>query len=119
MRYFNISEFDSPDLPSSGLNMDPQFLGLLDQMREDAGIPFKINSGYRTLAYNATLKESTPNSAHTRGLAADIAAPTGRDKWLIVDAAVKSGIKRIGIGKTFVHIDMDGTLPSPTIWLYS
>jgi uncharacterized protein YcbK (DUF882 family) len=119
MKYFILSEFSSPDVPGSGANMDAHFLGLLDRMREEAGIPFHIDSGYRTMAYNAALRGATPNSAHTRGLAADIAAPTGREKWLIVDAAIKAGIPRIGIGKTFVHVDIDGTLPSPSIWLYS
>lgn len=118
MKHFNLSEFDSPDAPGSGSNMDPHFLKLLDEMRGEAGIPFIINSGYRTREYNRTLKEATPNSAHTRGMAVDIAAASGVEKWLIVDAAIKARIKRIGIGKHFVHIDIDGTLPNPTIWLY-
>jgi zinc D-Ala-D-Ala carboxypeptidase len=119
MKYFKESEFDSPDLPGSGSQMDKHFLDLLDDMREEAGVPFHINSGYRTAAYNATLKEATPNSAHTRGMAADIAAMTGSEKWLIISAAIKANIKRIGIGRTFVHVDIDGTLPNPAIWLYS
>jgi zinc D-Ala-D-Ala carboxypeptidase len=118
MKNFLISEFDSPDLPGSGSNMDKHFLDLLDKMRDEAGIPFTINSGYRTKAYNQTLREATPNSSHTRGMAADISAPSGVEKWLIVDAAIRANIKRIGIGKTFIHVDIDGTLPSPSIWLY-
>ena len=118
MRHFQISEFDSPDAPGSGVKMDKHFLDMLDCIREEADIPFHINSGYRTAAYNRTLKDSTPNSAHTRGMAVDIRAETGREKLLIVRAAVIHGIKRIGIGKTFIHIDCDSTLPNPTIWLY-
>lgn len=117
MKYFTLDEFDSPDAPGSGANMDRHFLELLDRIREEAGIPFQINSGYRTAAHNMEVGGG-PNSAHTRGMAADIRATTGRQKALIVLAAVKNGIKRIGIGKTFLHIDIDGTLPSPTIWLY-
>jgi zinc D-Ala-D-Ala carboxypeptidase len=118
VKHFLFSEFDSPDVPGSGSNMDKHFLDLLDQMRDEAGIPFTINSGYRTKEYNATLHEATPNSAHTRGMAVDIAAPSGVEKWLIVDAAIKANIRRIGIGKTFIHVDIDGTLPYPSIWLY-
>lgn len=118
MKHFMMDEFDSPDSPGSGARMDPHFLQLLDDMREEAGIPFRINSGYRTTAYNATLRDSSPNSAHTRGLAADIRAESGREKYLIVSAAIKNGVKRIGIGKTFIHLDVDGTLPNSTIWLY-
>jgi len=117
MKHFILQEFDSPDLPGSGSGMDKHFLDLLDQMREEAGIPFIINSGFRTLNWNAKLG-TTPNSAHTRGLAADIAAPTSRERFLIVDAAIKAGIHRIGIGKSFVHVDIDGTLPFPCLWLY-
>ena len=118
MKYFRISEFDSPDAPGSGAGMDRHFLELVDRIREDAGIPFVITSGYRTVRHNAELKGSTPNSAHLSGRAADILALTGRDKWLIVAAAVRNGIRRIGIGRNFVHVDNDASLPNPTIWLY-
>ena len=53
-----------------------------------------------------------------RGRAAEILALTGRDKWLIVAASIRNGIRRIGIGKSFVHVDNDASLPNPTIWLY-
>ena len=52
LKHFSINEFDSPDLPNSGLNMDNDFLQMLDMAREIANIPFKINSGYRTEEYN-------------------------------------------------------------------
>ena len=119
MKFFTIDEFDSPDAPGSGARMDRHFLELLDEIRAEAGIPFQINSGYRTPEHNRDPKVGGgPNSAHLRGMAADIRATSGRQKALIVLAAAKNGIQRIGIGKTFVHIDIDGTLPSPTIWLY-
>lgn len=118
MKHFTYDEFDSPDIPNSGRNMDPHFLEMLDAIREEAGIPMVVNSGYRTAAYNRSLKDSTPNSAHTRGMAADIRATTGKDKFLILRAAIVHGIKRIGIGKNFLHLDCDSTLPNPTIWFY-
>jgi len=39
MKYFSIEEFDSPDLPNSGVNMDSEFLAKLEVAREYAGIP--------------------------------------------------------------------------------
>lgn len=117
MKHFQHSEFDSPDQPGSGTLMDEHFLAVLDNMREQAGIPFAINSGYRTQAHNMKVG-STPNSAHTRGMAADIQATTSRERYLIIAAAMLNGIKRIGVGKTFVHIDIDTTLPWPCIWVY-
>jgi uncharacterized protein YcbK (DUF882 family) len=117
VKHFTLDEFASPDLPDSGSRMDPHFLELLDSIREEAGIPFHINSGFRTLAHNMEVNGG-PNSAHTRGLAADVVALTGKQKYIIAKAAIIHGITRIGIGKTFVHLDNDSTLPNPTIWLY-
>ena len=34
------------------------------------------------------------------------------------DAALKVGFKRIGVGKTFIHLDDDMTLPQNVIWNY-
>ena len=52
MKYFTLQEFDSPDKPGSGKNMDKDFLEMIDCAREEAQIPFKINSGFRTEAKN-------------------------------------------------------------------
>ena len=52
LKYFELSEFDSPDQENSGINMDHDFLRMLDKAREIAGISFKINSGYRSETHN-------------------------------------------------------------------
>ena len=48
LKYFKFSEFDSPDKPESGKDMDGTFIQLLDKARGIANIPFRITSGYRT-----------------------------------------------------------------------
>jgi zinc D-Ala-D-Ala carboxypeptidase len=48
LRYFDLNEFDSPDVPGSGAEMDDEFLIKLDKARHIAGIPFIVNSGYRS-----------------------------------------------------------------------
>lgn len=98
--------------------MNEDFLKLLDRIRADAGIPFIINSGYRTQAHNTAIG-GTPNSAHLRGLAVDIRAVGGKAKFIIVSTALKHGINRIGIGSTFIHLDADQSLPTPSIWTYN
>lgn len=117
LKYFKTEEFDSPDYPGSGVHMNKEFLGTLDSMREVARIPFVITSGYRTTAHNKKEK-GKPNSAHLRGYAADIFAPEGFQKYAILQAALLLGIRRIGIGPNFVHVDADPSLPQPTIWTY-
>ena len=52
LRYFKLSEFDSPDEPGSGAKMQPETLQMLDAARHIAGVPFKITSGYRTKEHN-------------------------------------------------------------------
>ena len=71
MKYFTLDEFDSPDVPGSGENMDIKFLELLDYAREEAMTSFKINSGYRTPEHNAKVS-GVENSSHIKGCAADI-----------------------------------------------
>jgi zinc D-Ala-D-Ala carboxypeptidase len=118
MKYFKLSEFDSPDMKDSGFNMDPDFLETLDLIRESAGIPFVINSGYRTRTHNLAVG-GKKESAHLLGKAADIKAVSGHDKFVIIQAAIIHGIMRIGIGDTFVHLDNAvDSLPWPTIWTY-
>ena len=71
VHYFNADEFDSPDEKGSGKNMDTEFMFMLDDARDMSGIPYKINSGFRTEKQNNKVKGSY-KSSHLKGLAADI-----------------------------------------------
>lgn len=92
LRHFQIREFDSPDAPGSGGAMKIRFLQMLDEAREQAGIPFIVNSGYRTPAHNAAVG-GVPNSAHLHGWAADISARTPAQKTRILQAARAAGFQ--------------------------
>ncbi|MCK5015439.1 MAG: hypothetical protein KAS32_00040 [Candidatus Peribacteraceae bacterium] len=96
-----------------------EFVLKLDKAREIAGIPFSINSGYRTPEHNKKVG-GVPNSAHTHGVAVDLRARNGKEIYIIVDSLMQAGIKRIGInwGKNFVHADVSTDKPSPTVWKY-
>ena len=117
MKYFNIEEFDSPDEPGSGQYMDDEFLEMLDNARHLAGIPFIINSGYRTKAANRDAG-GLRNSAHLDGFAADIRCNASRERMYIVGALLEAGFNRIGIGNGFIHVDNDPTKPEDVIWTY-
>lgn len=117
IKYFKPHEFDSPDAPGSGSHMDLSFVHKLDKIRSALGKPMRINSGYRTFNHNKKVG-GVPDSAHTRGLAADIALTSSGMRYALVQLALSVGITRIGIGNTLVHLDMDTTLPDQVIWVY-
>ena len=117
MRNFNTNEFDSPDVKGSGAKMDKCFLEMLDKARDIAGIPFKINSGYRTLEHNAKVG-GVNSSSHTRGLAVDIACNESRARFIMVSALKDAGFTRIGISNSFIHVDNDSDKAQDVIWTY-
>ncbi|QDP56663.1 MAG: putative peptidase M15 [Prokaryotic dsDNA virus sp.] len=117
LKYFSYEEFASPDVPHSGEYMDADFLSMLDSAREISGIPFKINSGYRTIEHNYDVG-GKPNSSHIVGKAADIAVKGSRQRWVITQALIQAGFNRIGIAKTFIHVDSDDTKDPDVIWTY-
>ena len=117
LTYFKITEFDSPDEVGSGYRMNKDFIRRLDTARGIAGIPFKINSVYRTAAHNEKVGGRV-GSSHKKGLAADIRYYGSRERYLILNALMQVGINRIGIAKTFIHCDVDKNKDEDVIWLY-
>ena len=123
LKNFKLEEFDSPDFKGSGKNMDADFMQLLDRARTEAGIPFKINSGYRTESHNAKVggkpkTNTSKGSSHMYGLAADIGCTDSVTRQKILTALITVGFTRAGIGQSFVHVDLDKDKPN-AIWLYS
>lgn len=125
-QYFSWEEFDCPSHEGSGrANMDHDFVRMLDKCRELADVPFKITSGFRTAAHNKSLQErgfkASNNSAHLYGRAVDVAVTDSSARFKIIKAAISVGFSRIGVAKTFIHIDnMDESDNKPTgvAWLY-
>lgn len=123
LKYFKIHEFDSPDEPGSGSKMDAEFLLKLDKAREIANCKFVVNSGFRTIEWNAKIGGRVGvgklMSSHCKGLAVDIRCNNSRDRGLIINALISVGIRRIGIAKTFIHCDVDNEKDQHVIWLYN
>jgi uncharacterized protein YcbK (DUF882 family) len=109
-KYFEQKEFDSPDELGSGKLMTATLLSKLNNARHIAGIPFVITSGYRTIAHNALVGGSS-TSSHLDGLAVDISCKSSLDRLTMVNALIIAGFKRIGVAKTFVHVDVDDLFP--------
>jgi hypothetical protein len=118
-KYFDYSEFDSPDAPGSGQqHMSADLIRRLDKIREAVGFPLLVSSGYRTPAHNAKVG-GVAGSSHTKGLAVDLRAATDAQKRAIAKAAIAQGIVRIGWGRTFIHLDIDGSKPQRVAWGYT
>ena len=77
-------------------NMSKEFLFVLDEARELAGIPFIINSAYRSPEHPLSIKN--PSSSHIKGLAVDIKATDSKT--------------------TFIHVDLDLDKTKNVIWTY-
>lgn len=118
LKHFSISEFDSPDLPNSGVNMDQEFLIKLDLARELSGTPFYINSGYRTKEHNLRVG-GTSISSHLKGLAVDIRCSSSQERYKILNGLIRAGFRRIGIHRNFIHVDLDTSKPQNLVFLYS
>lgn len=97
-------------------NMSKEFLFVLDEARELAGIPFIINSAYRSPEHPLSIKN--PSSSHIKGLAVDIKATDSKTRFKIVKALIQVGFTRIGIADTFIHVDLDIDKTQNVIWTY-
>lgn len=103
--------------PCSLQDMEQEFMDRLDAVRQRAGIPLVATCAYRSRDWDIARGRSG-NSAHTKGLGVDIRANASDTRMKIVKAALEVGIKRIGIGKGFVHLDIDESLPQGVMWHY-
>jgi zinc D-Ala-D-Ala carboxypeptidase len=117
LKYFDISEFDSPDQKGSGSNMDATLLDMLDSLREHFGKPIRISSGYRTQSHNKKVG-GVDGSSHLYGYAVDIVCSASRDRHRILQLAMDIGFNRIGIANSFIHLDNDPKKPENCVWTY-
>lgn len=93
----------------------------LEAARNIAGIPFIVTSGFRSAENQNDLiarGKSELTSSHPKGLAVDIRVKESDARFKVIDAALSAGINRIGVGKDFVHLDIDQDKPQNLIWLY-
>ncbi len=99
------------------VGLKPELISMIDKARGIAGVPFKINSGFRTPEQNKKAG-GVKDSSHMSGKAVDIACTSDSNRHKIVTALLTVGFNRVGIAKTFIHADCDSTKSSNVIWLY-
>lgn len=126
---FNLSEFLKSNT-ATRLNITEQFnppqfvLDNIDNLaqqlqiaRNILGEPMSFTSGYRCLKLNKAVG-GVANSAHTTGSAVDIEFNSEAQAKKLIEALIKAGFKRIGLGWSFIHVDIDLMKPHPAVWLY-
>ena len=96
--------------------MNVDFLNKLDEAREYSGIPFVINSAYRSPTHPLSIKN--PTSSHIKGLAVDISVKDSNTRFKVLDALIAVGFTRIGIANSFIHVDLDFDKSQNVTWTY-
>lgn len=113
-KYYTEDEFQRATPPCSIDDMDEFFMRRLDIAREIAGIPFRINSAYRTIQYELE-QGRDGTSTHTKGLAVDIDYDNPTEAYKIVTALMDVGFSRIIIYKSWIHVDADPVKVKPIL----
>lgn len=108
--HFRPSEFPHPE------QMEVDLIRRLDHARELAGIPFVLNSSYRSPGHNAEVGGAN-DSAHTRGFAVDIRATTSRNRFYVVRGLIRASFNRLCVYPTHVHADVDPSLDDEVMWV--
>jgi zinc D-Ala-D-Ala carboxypeptidase len=98
-----------------GGRISPDLMEKLQAMRNETGQPITITSGIRCRQHPESIKR--PTSSHIPlklgdsegkvGHAVDIATGSARRRFFLLEAAFDAGFERIGIGRTFLHLDND------------
>ena len=113
-KYFSPSEFNCQETNEN--EMKEEFLKKLDHLREACGFPFVITSGYRSTNHTIERDKVSGGGTHTKGIAADIRALSGTERYTIVKHALALGFTGVGVAKSFVHLDIRDTVP--VMWTY-
>ena len=107
-----------PVCPHGAIDLfDPMLVRALEKLEQELGYELTFASGYRCPACNAAVG-GVKKSAHISGKAVDIIVDNSGERFWLVYNAIRLNFGRIGIGKRFVHLDVDHDLPDHVLWLY-
>jgi hypothetical protein len=89
----------------------------LDRARTLYGAPIVLTCGYRDPIHNAEIG-GVADSAHTKGMAADLEAPTDHaERERFIWALCTAGFKRVESAPLHFHVDIDNCKPTPCFWV--
>jgi len=103
--------------PCCGVNwIDPRLEHLVKEVEGWAGA-LTVTSGFRCEKHNKAVGGSR-TSSHRKGLAVDVACFASRRRFMVLFAAIKLGIVRVGIHRRYLHLDMDRHKDQRVAWFY-
>ena len=119
--HFSAQEFRCPcgraECPyRDGAQISLSLVLKLEEVRAFYGRPIIINSALRCPEHNRKVG-GKPNSAHLKGLAVDIRCTTSGERAKLLGLLLPR-FRRIGIAKTFIHVDIDIEKPQDVVWIY-
>lgn len=100
-------------------NLDPDLESILKELEDHMGFELTITSGYRSGAHNIDVG-GVPNSEHTYlpAMGADVLCKQSLTRFQMLQWLFRYQVKRIGIGKDFLHIGIADDKPHPACWTY-
>ena len=110
-------------------SMDPDFMTILQNIRDDMNRPLRVSSAVRCAKHNSRVSSTGKDGPHVprkNGTAASDIVIAGADALRLIDIARKHGVSGVGISqrgthsKRFIHLDTisDSHHPRPTMWSY-
>ena len=99
------------------VTVNPRLPEVLDLIRDDTGIPMVITSGPRCVPHNIEIG-GADYSEHIDGEGADVQCSSSRDRFMLINSAIKHGINRIGVGNNLIHLGISETNDQFVMWTY-
>ncbi len=111
---FNRSEF-ACNCRCGRADIKDDLVRRLQEVRNELGEAIVITSGIRCKKFNENI--GSPTSSHVTGYAADLKCGDSGYRQRLLKAVMLS-FNRVGISKSFVHVDVDPSKVAGVVWLY-
>ena len=100
-------------------NLSPALMAVLTELEQRMGFELRIDSGYRDPTHNEDVG-GVEGSEHTHDPAdaADVFCQRSITRFRMLHHLLAMGVRRIGIGKTFVHVGVSTSHPQDVCWTY-
>ena len=101
---------------------DEEFLRKLESVHRHSPEDFRIVSGYRCESSKAKIRPDGAQGCagccgHTSGIAVDLAIKDDEHRARLLHRLLSAGIRRLGIGSDFIHVDGDMNKEQRVAWL--